>query len=127
MSAGFKVLDEILPGTNGALEAYVKELAAQATLKLGSDDPLAAFLRGERDGFYDSKLVVLDEWLRDDASRKRFLELLDAATEQLLGAGEFTEYGREWVAWFVSEMHSLISGEVQVEPLQQLPNPKETS
>jgi hypothetical protein len=39
MSAGFKVLDEILPGTNGAVEAYVEALASQAATS-GPSNPI---------------------------------------------------------------------------------------
>lgn len=40
MSAGFKVVDEVFWGTNGAVEAYVEALAGQATTWLGSDYPI---------------------------------------------------------------------------------------
>jgi hypothetical protein len=52
MSAGFKVGDDVLWGTNGAVETYVESLAAQATAQFGPDDPLAAFFRHERESFF---------------------------------------------------------------------------
>ncbi|MFT3776417.1 MAG: hypothetical protein QM820_64575 [Minicystis sp.] len=42
-------------------------------------------------------MVRLDELLRDDTRRKQFVEILDAATDQLLREGVFTEYGLAWV------------------------------
>src|ERR1700730_7253856 len=87
MSAGFKVADEVFWGTNGAVEAYAEALAAQATARLGPNDPLSVYFQEERDGFYGGKILFLDEWLADDAGRERFLGLLDAATEQLFGRG----------------------------------------
>jgi hypothetical protein len=97
MSAGFKIKGEVFWGTNGAVEAYVEALAAQAAARFGPDDPLAAFLRDEREVFYSGKIVFLDEWLGDADARRRFLEILDAASEQLIKEGAFTDYGREWM------------------------------
>ncbi len=77
---------------------------------LGPDAPLAVFFQDERDGFYGGKIVFLDEWLADAASRGCFLELLDAATEQLLREGAFTEYGREWVVSVVAALRARVAG-----------------
>jgi hypothetical protein len=51
-----------------------------------------------------------------EADRERFLLLLDAATEQLLGNGTFTDYGREWVAWLVPRLRARVSGVGAAEP-----------
>lgn len=110
MTAGFKVEDKVFCGTNGAVEAYVVAMAAQATAQYGADAPLSVFFQDEADGFYDSKLLFLDEWLADAASRERFLGLLDAATEQLLREGVFTEYGREWVGSVIADLRTQIAG-----------------
>jgi hypothetical protein len=110
MSASFRVFGEMFTGTNGAVEAYVEAMAALAAERFGSDDPLAAFLRDERDGFWSGKLVVLDDWLRDTADRDRFLALLDGATERLLREGTFSQYGVQWVASVVSKLRERIVG-----------------
>ncbi|QJW97841.1 hypothetical protein [Frigoriglobus tundricola] len=104
MSAGFKVAGEVFWGTNGAVEAYLEALAGRAVTSFGAADPLSVFLRDECDGFSMGKIVYLDEWLRDALARDRFLELLDAATDQLRRDGTFSEYGREWVSSVVSEL-----------------------
>ena len=111
MSAGFKVADEVFWGTNGEVEAYAEALAAQAAARLGPDDPLSVYFREERDGFYGGTILFLDEWLADAAGRERFLGVLDAATEQLLREGAFTEYGREWVATVVARLRTRVAGE----------------
>ena len=111
MSAGFSVGNEVYWGTNGAVEAYVEVFAAQAAARLGADAPLAAFFRDERDGFFNGKVVDLDEWLADCVSRERFLKLLDAATEQLLREDMLTEYGREWVASVVAKLRAQVARE----------------
>ena len=97
MSAGFKVADDMFWGSNGSIEAYVDALAVQAIAQFGPGEPLAAFLQRERAGFYNGKVMFLDEWLEDNTSRGRFLEILDAATNQVLSQAGFTELGREWV------------------------------
>ena len=109
MSAGFKVAGEVFWGTNGAVEEYVGALADLAASRLGPDDRLAAFLTDERDGYHTGKIVFLDRWLADPAGRARFLGLLDAATERLLAAGAFTEYGREWVATEIARLRATIA------------------
>jgi hypothetical protein len=110
MSAGFKVAGEVFWGTNGAVESYVEALAVQAATRFGPDSPLTVFFRGERDGFSSGKIVYLDKWLTDAAGRERFLELLEAATEQLLREGAFTEYGREWVASVIASLRARVVG-----------------
>jgi hypothetical protein len=110
MSAGFKVAGEVFWGTNGAVESYVEALAAQAATRFGTDSPLTVFFSEERDGFSSGKIVYLDKWLTDAAHRERFLELLDAATEQLLREGAFTEYGREWVASVMTSLRARVAG-----------------
>lgn len=116
MSAGFSVTDEVFWGTNGAVEALVDALAAQATARFGPDDQLAAFFRTEREEFFMGKVVSLQEWLGDRAGRERFMEVLDAATEQLLREGEFTEYGREWVAAVVAGLRAKLAGSSPADP-----------
>jgi hypothetical protein len=111
MSAGFKIADEVFWGTNGAVEAYVEALATQAAARFGPDDPLAAFFREERDGFFTGKVVSLDAWLADVAGRARFLAVLDAATEQLLHEGAFTEQGRAWVASEMARLRARVGGD----------------
>jgi hypothetical protein len=115
MSAGFKVADEVFWGTNGAVEAYVEALATQAAARFGPDDALAAFFREERERFFTGKVVFLDELLAGPAVRGRFLEVLDAATEQLLQEGVFTEYGREWVESVMERLRGRIAGDSPAE------------
>jgi hypothetical protein len=116
MSAGFKVAGDLFWGTNGAVEAYLETMAALAESRLGSDDPLAAYLAEQRDSFSSGRVLFLDEWLADAASRGRFLELLDATTEQLLREGAFSEYGREWVASVVAALGARIAAGSLAEP-----------
>lgn len=111
MSAGFKVAGEVFWGTNGAVEAYLEALTAQAVARFGPDDALAAFFRDEREGFFMGKVVFLDEILGGTGVRGRFVEVLDAATEQLLRDGTFTEYGQEWVRSVVAHLRSRIAGD----------------
>ncbi len=116
MSAGFHVAEEVFWGTNGAVEAYVEALAALAAARLGPDAPLSAFFQEERDGFFGGKVVFLDEWMTEAAGRHRLLELLDAATEQLLREGAFTEYGRVWVGSVVTALRARIAALGSAEP-----------
>jgi hypothetical protein len=109
MPAGFDFAGESFSGTNGAVTAYVESLAAHAASRFGPNDPLAVFFRDERDGFFPGKFVFLDEILVNTDDRKRFLTLLDAATEQLLIEGAFTDYGREWVATVVTALRNRIT------------------
>jgi hypothetical protein len=116
MSAGFKVAGEVFWGTNGAVEVYVEALAAQAADRLGPDDPLTLFFQTELAGFFMGKVVYLDEWLKDTTSRVRFLGLLDAATEQVLREGIFTEYGRNWVASVVAAFRARVAEGAPAKP-----------
>ena len=109
MSAGFKVAGDVFWGTNGAIEAYAEALAAQAAVRLGPNHKLAVHFQEEKDGFYTGKILFLDEWLADAPGRDLFLVLLDAATEQLLREGAFTEYGREWVESVVAALRARIA------------------
>ncbi len=110
MSAGFNVADEVFWGTNGAVECYVEALAAQAAARFGPNDALATFFQEEREGFFTGKVVFLDELLGDAAVRVKFLEVLDAATEQLIQEGAFTDYGRDWVGAVVARLRAKIAG-----------------
>src|SRR5262249_51653630 len=109
MTAGFKVADQVYWGTNGAVEDYVEALAEQAAARFGARDPLAVFLHDEREGFHSGKVVYLDEWLTDDASRGRMIEILDAATDEILRYGTFTEIGREWIATVIAQLRTTIA------------------
>lgn len=116
MSAGFEVADEVFWGTNGAVEAYVEAMAAHANSRFGSDDPLAVFLRETVAEYFPGRVVSLDQWVADAPGCGKMLELLDAATEQLLREGAFTDYGREWVATVVTALRERIAGARQAEP-----------
>ena len=98
MSAGLSIAGEVFWGSNGAVEAYVEALAAEAGARFGPDAPLAAFFRQEREGFFMGKVVFLDHLLEEDAPRQQFLDSFGAATAQLLREGGFSAYGREWAA-----------------------------
>jgi hypothetical protein len=110
MSAGFKVAEEVFWGTNGAVEAYVEALAEQAAARFGPDDPLAAFFGDERDAFAVGKIVFLDKLLTGPQWRGRLVELFDAATEQLLREGAFSDYGREWVESTMRPLRARLAG-----------------
>ncbi|MGL6075849.1 MAG: hypothetical protein ACRC8S_16965 [Fimbriiglobus sp.] len=112
MSAGFKFAGEVYWGTNGAVEAYAEALAAQAAAWLGPDHPLAVHFREEHEGFFSGKILFLDEWLSDAASRERFLQLLDASTVKLLREGAFTQYGLDWVESVVAAMRARVAAVV---------------
>jgi hypothetical protein len=51
MSGGFKVSGEVFWGTNGAVEAYVETMAADAAARFGPGDPLSAYLAEQTDSF----------------------------------------------------------------------------
>jgi hypothetical protein len=108
MSAGFRIAGEVFWGTNGAVEAYVEVMAAEAANRFGPDDPLAAFLRNERNEFWGGKIISLDARLTDAGASARFLAVLEAATEHLLRVGAFTEYGREWVSSVIGQLRERI-------------------
>ena len=110
MSAGLKVAGEVFWGTNGAVEAYVEALAELAAARFGADEPLAAFFRDERDAFFTGKIVFLDKWLEGPQARSRLVELFDAATEQLLREGAFTDYGRQWVESTMRPLMARLAG-----------------
>lgn len=111
MSAGFKIAGEVYWGTNGAVEACVEAMAALAAERFGPADPIATYLAEQRDSFSLGRVLYLDEWLIDAPARGRFLGLLDAAGEQLLRQGTFTEYGREWMASVVPAMRAQIAAD----------------
>ncbi len=112
MSAGFSIREKVFWGTNGAVEAYVEAMAAEAAGKFGPDDPLTVFFHQEREQFFTGKVVFLDEWAMNVDSRQRLLELLDAATTRLLHSDTFTEYGREWVSVVIAELRASIQHSV---------------
>lgn len=109
MSAGFDIAGEVFWGTNGAVESYVEALAEQAASRFGPDDRLAIFFREERECFFTGKVVFLDKVLTDVESRRRLVEALDAATEQLLLREVFTAYGKAWVESTISQMRARVA------------------
>ena len=96
MSAGFQVDGEVFRGPTGAVEEYVIALADLAADRLGPDHPLAEFLADERDDFRAGAVIDLDEWLVTAAERRRFLDLLDTATDRAFRDRSPGESGREW-------------------------------
>jgi hypothetical protein len=113
MSAGFDVAGEVFWGTNGAIEAYVESMAAVAAQAFGAADPLATFLRAELEGFFPGKVVALDDYVDGPDDRRRLLQVLDDATEQLLEGDTFTAYGRSWVATTISALRAKL---IQLDP-----------
>ncbi len=111
MSAGFSIGNKVFWGSNGAVESYIEVMAAKAAERFGPDDPLAVFLRDEREQFYMGKVVFLDDWAADISRRRQFFELLDAATSQLLHSGLFNDCGREWVASVIAELRTCLVDE----------------
>ena len=63
MPAGFKVADDVFWGTNGAVEAYVIELADLSVAAFGQNDPLTAYFQEQRDGFFGEVLFTLTTFL----------------------------------------------------------------
>jgi hypothetical protein len=110
MSAGFDIAGEVFWGTNGAIECYVEALAEQAVTRFGPDERLAIFFREERECFFMGKVVFLDDVLIDAETRRRFLEVLDAATEQLLRREVFTASGKAWVESTISQLRERVAG-----------------
>jgi hypothetical protein len=109
MSAGFKVAGELFWGTNGAVETYVETMGLLADSHYGAYDPLTVYLAEQRECFSAGLVLYLDEWLADIPDRIKFLELLDATTERLLGQGTFIDYGREWVTSVVVALRAKIA------------------
>jgi hypothetical protein len=56
MSAGFKVAGEVFWGTNGAVEACLEVLAAQAAVRFGRDDRLGSPAEESRIGDFTWQL-----------------------------------------------------------------------
>jgi hypothetical protein len=81
--------------------------------RFGPDDSLTVFFRAERDGFFTGRVVFLDEALISPMDRRRFLTALDAATEQLLGNGGFTDYGVTWVESTMTQVRASIAANLE--------------
>lgn len=108
MSAGLKFADVVFWGTNGAVEALLEALVAQAESQFSSNDRLTTFLRDERTGFYSGKVVYLDDLLGNPVARQQFLSLLDDASRELIRAGTLTEYGSAWLATEIAGLRAHI-------------------
>lgn len=113
MSAGFKVVDEVFWGTNGAVEAYVEALATEAAERFGADSPLAIFFKEEQENFFTGAVVVLDSLLEDVTERQCFVDVLDAATARLLRGDTFTDHGRKWVASVIPVLRGRVATGVE--------------
>jgi hypothetical protein len=109
MSAGFKLDDTLFWGTNGAIEAYLEALAPLAESHLGKDHPITEFFHGEQAMFFTGVVVDLSPLAADAATCGRLLRLFDLATEQLLGAGSFTESGKLWVREVIGDLRARLS------------------
>src|SRR5689334_20778633 len=103
MPAGFDIDGKTFYGSNGAVETYVEAIGEHAATRFGPDDKIAVFFREAKRGYFPGIIVFLDPLLRDAASRARFVELLDAATEDLLRRGVWTEMGKSWVSTRIAE------------------------
>lgn len=97
MPAGFDIRGEDVSGTNGAVVLLLETLARRAAQWYGPADPLAAFLHGEREGWFVGKYVFLDEPLAAPADRAKFLAVLGAAEAELLAGDEYSDSGRDWL------------------------------
>jgi len=108
MSAGFDFRDETFWGSNSSIESYLEALENQSATRFGNADPLTVFFREEREGWFTGKVVFLDFILTDHARCEVFVQLLDAATDQLLAADAFTEFGRTWIQETLGRMRQMI-------------------
>jgi hypothetical protein len=54
-------------------------------------------------------VIFLDEVLPDASAYQQFIQLLDGATQALLEANTFSEYGREWVETVVGSLRTRLS------------------
>ena len=114
MSAGFDFLGETFWGSNGSIESYLEALENQAAARFGTSDPLTEFFREEREGWFTGKVVFLDVILTDRARCEVFVQLLDAATKQLLAADAFSEFGQTWLEVTLERMRRMILEKVRV-------------
>ena len=103
MPAGFDIGGKTFYGSNGAIERYIEAIGEHAATRFGPDDEIAAFFREAKEGYFTGMIVFLDPLLRDAASRTRFVELLDAATDDLLKQNVWTEMGKTWVSTRIAE------------------------
>ena len=103
MPAGFDIDGKTFYGSNGAIERYIEAIGDHAAARFGPGDEIAAFFREAKEGYFTGMIVFLDPLLRDAASRARFIELLDAATEDLLRQNVWTETGKSWVSTRIAE------------------------
>jgi hypothetical protein len=110
VSAAFANGDDLVWGTNGAIEVYLEHLAASAAARFGADDPQAEFFRLQRAAFNMGTVVRLDELLGDAARRARLLAVFDAATIGMRDCGELTAHGLEWLAAAAPQIRRLIGG-----------------
>ncbi len=109
MSAGFSLGNQVFWGSNGAVESCLEVMAAQADDRLSPDDPPAVFLRDEREQFYRGKVVFLDDRADSVSRRRQLLELVDAATQEMLHSEVFNDYGREWVKSVLAELRASLA------------------
>lgn len=110
MSSGFKVADEIVWGTNGAVEGLLETLGRYAANRYGTEDRLAAFCRDHADQPAWGWVIHLDEVLTDPTDRQKFRNVLDAAIAELSAGDEYTEYGKNWLRYAVGWLHERLEG-----------------
>jgi hypothetical protein len=108
MSAGFNFRGETYWGTNGAIEISLEALIHESSTRFGTTAPMTRFLVENRESFNMGKVVFLDELLPDVDRCQRFLQVFEAATEQLEHDDVFTDYGRSWVKEFSSLLRQRI-------------------
>lgn len=97
MSAGFNFRGETYWGTNGAIEIYLEALTDESKARFGMANPMMTFFHQEREEFFMGKIVFLDALLPDADSCQRFIQVFDAATDQIMRTDVFSEYGRLWI------------------------------
>ena len=109
MSSGFRIAGEVFWGTNGAVEAFVDAIAEVAKRQYGPADSLANFFYRDSDDLFTGRIVDLDDALLDTASREHFLQVFDAATEQLLQSDILTESGKKWLSSTMSDLRNNVA------------------
>jgi hypothetical protein len=109
MPAGFNINGKTFYGSNVAIESYIEAIAKHAQARFGAEDEVAVFFRDAKRGYFTGMIVFLDPVLRDAASRARFIELLDAATEDLSRQNMWTERGKAWVSTRIPEFRQQLA------------------